>query len=396
LSCRGISTKAGRGLGVVVTALVLGLALPAYASAADGGISGEVTKAAGGAAVVDAEVCAEEQGPEFVFECALTGPSGTYEIAGLPPGRYIVSFEAGESGLNLIRQFWDGVGRYEEATEVLVSSGATTPGIDAALAVGGAIAGRVTAAASGAPMSDVFVCSWEEGGEFDGCAETASDGTYEILGVPTGLHEVEFQPEVLGYEPQDLKAISVTAGAKTSNVNAALLSQGRISGHVYTAASHSPLAGVAVCGIWVETGLPGGCIHTSKTGAYEFFPVSLGAWKVVFSPEPTEFDFSKKEEINVDSLPTQFWNQKPTLAQADAIDVTSASVISGIDGLLGPGPPPATTSTPTPVAAAPLSKPKPKPKKALTCKKGFVKKRVKGHARCVRRPRRHHRRHRHH
>lgn len=381
------------GAATVVALAFFAFWLAPAASAADGAISGKVTKAGVGTPVLSAEVCAETESGIFVFECTSTEADGTYEIAGLPPAGYVVSFWAGESGLYLIHQFWEGVGRYGEATEVTVVSGMTATGIDAAMVEGGAIAGKVTAAANGAPIGEVEVCSASEGGgEFDGCAYTAGDGTYEIVGVAPGLHELEFWASKGNYEPQFLSSVQVSVGVKTSNVNAALKAappppNGRISGHVYRAATHEPLGGITVCAIdgFNESR---GCAHTAKSGAYEFVGVPAGLWRVAFSPEPAEFESFEVGEIKSDAWPTQFWNLKPTLAQADAINVAEGGVITGIDGLLGPGP--ATTPNPPPTTGPASVAVRP----PLRCKRGLVKRRVKGKARCVKVHK--HRRHRHH
>lgn len=398
MSCRGISTIGGLGVAALVALVVAALVAPAVASAAgEGAISGEVTLAAGGAPAVEAEVCAEgEEGPEeFTLACVLTEADGSYEIDGLAPAGYVVSFEAGESGHYLVRQFWHGVGRYEEATRVQVTAGATASGIDAAMAEGGAIAGRVTAAVGGAPLAEVEVCSWSEpGGSFDRCTETAGDGTYELVGIAPGLHEVEFFPYTGAYEPQFRHGVSVAVGVRTESVNAALAaepsSNGQIRGHVYAAATHAALKGVPVCAI-DESGRSRGCARTGPAGGYGFAAVPTGRWRIAFSPDPGEFEQFEPGEITADAWPTQFWNGKPTLAQADAIVVAPGGVVEGIDGLLGPGP---RSSASAPKAATPASSPapvRPKPK-PLTCRKGFAKKRVKGKTRCLRR----HKRHRHH
>jgi hypothetical protein len=378
---------------VVLAAIVLALALPSAASAAaDGAIAGTVTEANGGLGVVDARVCAEAETGEFSFECTLTGSGGSYEVTGLPPAEYVVWFETGESGKDLVRQFWHGVSRFEEATMVTVASGMTTRSIDAALAEGGAIAGRATAVAGGAPLANIEVCSWSESDEaFDGCDITTGNGTYEIQGVAEGLHEVEFWDPEGEYEPAFRNGISVAVGATSGNVNAALThtvpAEGRISGHVYAAANHNPLGNVAVCAIWAPTGESGGCAVTGTPGAYAFTGVPVGPWKVVFSPEPAEVEFNARAKT--DAWPTQYWSSEPTLALANALAVGPASNLTGIDGLLGPGPAP-----PAP-APAPIVASKPKP---LKCPKGKVKKRVKGKVSCIRK-RHHHkhrRRHRHH
>jgi carboxypeptidase family protein len=378
--------------GLVVLALGA-LAAPAAMGAVTG-ISGHVTQLSGGSAVVDAEVCAEEQGGEFEFECTLTKVGGSYEILGLEPGQYVVSFYAGESGLNLAPQYYNGFDFWRQAARVTVAAEAVTPGIDAALLAGGTISGRVTAAATGQPLAGVEVCSFLEEEEFDGCAYTASNGTYNLTGQRAGQHEVGFWAQELGYETRFSPPVSVSAGGTTPNVNAALVLAGRIGGHVYTAANHQPLAGISVCAVWSPTGETAGCAKTNSSGAYAFFPVPAGAWKIAFSPEPGEVEFF--EGVQPDSWPTQFWNSKPTLALAEAISVTPASVFNNIDGLLGPGPaPPASTSPSSPLSHTSPTALAPKP---LHCGKGKVKKRVKGTLRCLKRHehRRHQRHRRHH
>lgn len=371
-----------------VAALILAaLWLVPGASAADGGISGEVTFTGGGGPVAGAEVCAES---ETDFDCAPSAGNGTYALSGLEPGDYFVSFEASEANPFVVFQAYP--------TEVAVESAMTRTGIDAAVVKGGVIAGTVRSA-SGSALAGIEVCARSEATkELESCDFSASDGSYRLRGVRPGLTEVEFWAE-FGYEPQTVHAVSVSAGG-TVNAEAHLAAEeGRISGNVYAAANHAPLGEVTVCAIWAEFHETGGCMLTDGSGRYEFFPVPPGQFKVVYSPEPAEVEFDVKAKTDV--WPTQFWNQKPTFAAADTLNVTRTSTFAGIDGFLGPGPaPPAssgssspqpTTTPPTPVKLLP-SKPKPKP---LHCGKGKLKKTVKGKARCVKRHARHHRKHRH-
>lgn len=401
MSPRRIATFGRLGAATAVALALAALWLAPTASAAEPGqISGKVTLAAGGADVLGAEVCAESESEiEPAFECDLTAADGSYEIVGLPPGDYVVVFEAGDSGQYLVRQFWNGVGNYGEATSVTVGSGLTTPGINAAMALGGAIAGTVVDAVSGLPVGNVEVCSGPEGGKFsDGCDFTEGDGSYELVGLAPGPHELEFWPSDRDYENFFLSGVQVAVGVRTAPVNGALrrkdVPDGRISGNVYAAATKTPLSGIAVCAI-DETGKSDGCAHTGKAGNYEFLQVPAGAWRVAFSPAPGEFQPLEPDEIQADVWPSQFWNVKPTLAQADPIAIGRGTVVTRIDALLGPGstPPPISPTSPPPASgpAQVVVTPTPKP---LHCGKGKMKKRVKGKARCVRRKA--HRDHRHH
>jgi len=395
LSSRGISTIGRTGVAALVALGFVLLALPAAASAADGSISGKVTFESGGAAVAGAEVCAEEAG-EIDFGCAPSGSDGTYLIGGLAPGSYVVSVEATDASPYAVFK--------RRLGTVTVNSEATTTGIDVVVIKGGAVTGTVTDATTGLPIDEVEVSAlWTAENEYDGFYLTDSNGSFKLLGLNPGPHEIEFWAWDGDYETRFVN-LPVAAGA-TINANAFLVRrpppEGRIGGHVYAAATQQPIAGVAVCAI-DGFGESRGCAHTSKAGAYEFIQVPAGPWRIAFSPTPVEFEPFEPGELSIDPWPTQFWNMKPTLAQADVINLPQAGVVAGIDGLLGPGPqaPPSggsstpngtTPPPPKPVAVTPAPKPKP-----LACGKGKVKRRVKGKQRCVKRhkPRRHQKKHR--
>jgi hypothetical protein len=124
------------------------------------------------------------------------------------------------------------------------------------------------------------------------------------------------------------------------------------------------------------------------------------SFKIVFSPEAAELENAEAWGISADAYPTQWWNGQPSFATATPIAIVPPAIVSGIDGSLGPGPvvvtPPAPATPAPPATTVVTPKPKPKPK-PLKCKRGFLKKKLKGKAvRCVKRhkPARHHRRHR--
>ncbi|MBS0550499.1 MAG: carboxypeptidase regulatory-like domain-containing protein [Proteobacteria bacterium] len=122
-------------LGALLVAL---LAFPVAAHAEGGpaepgSIEGVVTKAGGGP-VKGAEVCAFDVAEEEEFtECAVTKSSGAYEIIGLDEGPYRVTFESGESGLNLATQYWMLATSPAKATILHVEERKTITGIDAAM-----------------------------------------------------------------------------------------------------------------------------------------------------------------------------------------------------------------------------------------------------------------------
>jgi hypothetical protein len=195
------------------------------ATAAAGAIEGEVVKAGTSTAIKGVEACAFQL-PEYepIF-CEETNAAGEYEISGLPSGEYIVEFWA--SYLGYAPQFYNGVSSYEEAEEITVGGG-TVSGIDAELEEGGAIAGRVTDAATGVGLNGVFVCAYSRviAGN---CATTNPAGDYAVAGLATGSYGVEFSTELPAYptlfynqqsSPNSANLVSVTAPNVTGNINA--------------------------------------------------------------------------------------------------------------------------------------------------------------------------------
>jgi hypothetical protein len=384
---------------------LLALALPAAGQAAEpGSISGTVTAKVGGLPIAGVEVCAGGEAEE-AFGCATTDENGEYEIVSLPAGVYKVQFWG--RPLGYADQYYAGKRLFGEATPVVVSAGAATSGIDAELERGATISGRVTAAATGLPVAGVEVCAFTLDESEFGCEATDGTGAYAIEGLASGQYEVYFytgetEGELVS-QPYELGLITLTTGQVRTGVDAALKVGGQISGTVRLAATGAPLKGVEVCITEATETWPLGCLKTPASGAYRFTGLWNSSFKVVFSPEASELEEGQELGIVPDAFPTQWWNGQPTFAAATPIAITPPAVVGGIDASLGPGP----VVTSPPVAAAPSPAPapsspptavvvKPKPKPLLKCKRGFVKKTVKGKpARCVKRhkPKKHHRNH---
>ena len=151
-------------------------------------------------------------------------------------------------------------------TPVTVTAGATTTGINAALAGAGAISGTVTDAGGthhGLANVQVSVSSPSTGAY--GSATTAADGSYTVTGLPAGTdYQVCFyasgatggSSDALGYVDQCYNnqptsgtptPVTVTLGATRTGINAALAGGGAISGTVTDAGgTHHGLANVKV------------------------------------------------------------------------------------------------------------------------------------------------------
>ncbi len=180
-----------------------------------GQITGMVTAAAGGTALANIRVCLGEPPVSEGFSCAITNSEGEYTIWGLSSGSYDVQFSRGgydEVGNNYLTQSDYGVS---------VTAGSTTTGIDAAMATGGQITGRVTAAASGAALANIEVCVRGNAPELFGCAITNGGGgstssTSNALTVPSPNSDFSMiKPPAFDAKTGDLEFYFTLANAGT-------------------------------------------------------------------------------------------------------------------------------------------------------------------------------------
>ena len=263
-----------------------------------GAISGRVTTAAGGAPVSGVHVGVLDGSGNYLTGSA-TSATGAYFVPGLAPasGGYIVCFDASQvpgSATGFASQCykdvaWSGSSLPGGVTRVGVSTGTTTAGIDAALTPGGAISGRVTAAAGGAPVSGVNVDVVDGRGNQLASATTSAAGTYSVTslapasggyivcfdaadapGNATGFASQCYKGLAWAYgnaPPAGVTLVRVRAGTTTAGINAALTALGAISGTVTAAADGAPVSGVTV-DVFDASGYSLTGLITSATGTY--------------------------------------------------------------------------------------------------------------------------------
>jgi hypothetical protein len=114
-------------------------------------------------------------------------------------------------------------------------SAAITPGatatVNAQLATYGSVSGKVTAASGGAPIAGVMVTV--EGGPGFGTATTAANGTYTVDRLAAGTYDIVCFAPPTGSNYLDQcrpNPVTVTLGATTTGINAALGAAGSIAG----------------------------------------------------------------------------------------------------------------------------------------------------------------------
>lgn len=299
-----------------------------------GQISGAVTSAATAAPIAGIEVCGYGEGEVLFVRCQTTDAEGRYTLSQLEPGEYTVEFSSPfGSALNFVTQYYNGKALESEAQTVPVPAGGVVSGINAALKIGGSIAGTVTSAASMATISGIRACAYDEGLKYERCALTGASGGYEIAGLAVGTYQVRFEApfdSLLNYTTQyfkaaaaasDAAAVTVIAGAATPGVDAALEAGGEITGVVTSFAGHTPLEAVEVCAWPTSAPFSLRCATTSAGGKYDITSLSEGEYTVEF--------FSTNGEYL-----TQYFDESSLRSGARKVVVKPTEVIGSIDAAL--------------------------------------------------------------
>jgi hypothetical protein len=311
-----------------------------------GKIAGTITDASSHDPLEGARVCVVG----YEAPCGVSGPTGGYEIMGLPTGSFKVRFDPYEAA-GYLQQYYHGKASTSEAEAVAVTVGSTTGAVDAAMVLGGSISGTVTDATSADGANLVQVCASAAGGsEYEHCAQTGSDGTYTIRGIEAGSYSVRFSSGHNefegGEEPNgnyvtqyydgkasagEAASVAVTDGSTTSGIDAAMHEGGRISGRVTVASGGAALSDAEVC-IYTEGASEGevsDCTRTDEEGEYAIEGLATGSYAVVFRP-----GFNPFEERN---LLLQFYSGKSSPTAADPVVVTAGSTHEHVDAALATG-----------------------------------------------------------
>jgi len=267
---------------------------------------------------------------------ATSASDGTYMAGGLPTGTYDVQFLP-VTGQNYVYQYYPDKSNSAAAQAVSVTTGQTTPNINASLATGAAISGKVTAAATGAPVSGATIYVRDLNGNYPGYvansqSTTDSNGSWSVVGLPTGTYQVQFTvPNGSNYGSQYYNdatgedpptPVTLTAGTTTSNIDAALAAGGQISGTVTDGMTRAPAAGVGVSAV-DQSGEQWSYTTTDSNGDYTLSGLSPSAtYRVEFVPSYPS------------PLATEFYSGGSTLTAATPVSVTVGQTTANIDETL--------------------------------------------------------------
>jgi len=258
-----------------------------------------------------------------VDETAAFGRS--YQLGGLPPGAYHVTFIPACFGINYATQWYSRRPSPVGAARVIIRAGRTTAGIDAALTVGGSITGLVTSAATHAPLGNICVVAQNVSQPDDfGIGSTSRQGHYAVSGLNSGRYQIEFFPCSGGSLAGQVRSslVTVVAPRQTRGIDAALAAGGSIQGHVTAGPSAAPGQALCVDAFSVTSGFANSAV-TDAAGSFSIPNLPAGQY-VVFVGDPACPD----GPYNV--VP-QWFSGKRSRAGATRVTVTGGAVTSGID-----------------------------------------------------------------
>ena len=302
----------------------------AAAATATGSISGVVTgpngEATGSLAVM---ACLDHQ-PRY--DCTTyegwtyAASDGTYTIAGLAPGDYLVGFVPQQT--NYVSEWWDNAPDVTTAKAVHVAAGAAVTGVDATLAAGASVSGRITDA-SGAPLPSVTVWAFNQKTAVQTSAESGADGTYTVRGLAAGTYKVQFDPwmaaagnfvgEWWNDKPDEASAapINLATGQSVTGKDAVLSPGATISGLV-----RGPGGAVIQSGVYCAVERIGGEFvddaQLSSDGTFTLQGLAPGQYRLGFYTGDTSYR-------------SEYWNNAADAASATLITVTNQSATTGVN-----------------------------------------------------------------
>jgi hypothetical protein len=261
-----------------------------------------------------------------VDETAAFGRS--YQLSGLPPGAYHVTFIPACFGINYATQWYSRRPSPVGAARVIIRAGRTTAGINAALTVGGSITGLVTSAATHAPLGNICVFAQNVSQPDDfGFGSTSGQGRYTVSGLNSGRYEIEFFPCSGGSLAGQVRSslVTVVAPRQTRGIGAVLAAGGSIQGHVTAGPSAAPGQALCVDAFSVTGGFANSAV-TDAAGSFSIPNLAAGQY-VVYVGDPACPD----GPYNV--VP-QWYLGKRSRADATQVTVNGGAVTSGIDANL--------------------------------------------------------------
>ncbi len=287
----GCLATSGTPIAVVVNATTSGID---FALDHAGALSGAVTETSTGGPLTGIGIEVWSSGGSFVASSS-TDTSGIYTVGGLATGAYFVT----TTSSGYINQLYDGLpceGGCDPTvgTPVATAVNSTTRHIDFALDRGAILAGTVTAAASGGPLSNVRVDIWVADGQRVDYDYTDATGGYAVDGLPSGTffvttdNNASYMDELYddlqcpgggfsGCNPTTGTPVATVINTTTAGIDFELESFGALTGTVTDDATGDPVSGLRV-ELWDAAGAYLWSRTTNASGSYTFAGLAAGTY----------------------------------------------------------------------------------------------------------------------
>lgn len=206
--------------GAIAIACLLAFSTGVARADSTGSISGTVTNQSSSSPLsnIVVSVYPEDYSGGPATGTATTAVDGTYTVSGLAAGSYWIEFY--DPTGTYAEQIYDGHTVGSSTDWVTVTAGSTTPGIDAALELGGKISGTVTDG-NGIPLSSIWACVYVDGaGGYFADRATDVSGTYTISGLAPGSYNVQFVDFAGDYASEWYDSQTSQSGASVITVSA--------------------------------------------------------------------------------------------------------------------------------------------------------------------------------
>ncbi|MDP9694330.1 UNVERIFIED_ORG: hypothetical protein J2X79_001885 [Arthrobacter globiformis] len=285
-------------------------------------ISGKVTAPPG--IDLTAVTAVATKGEEVNGISANVNADGTYAVKSLAAGTYRVKFSNYNSGA--LDEWYDNVQTQAAATPVAVSAGQDRTGVDAGLAKGATISGKITAPTSGV-FSSVYVNVFNAGDKaFVASTYTDQSGNYSVRGLTAGTYKIEFQAMFSAlltqwYNKADsidtATPVTVADGQTITSIDATMVRGATISGKI-TAPEGINLHSAQVFATRngkIDTASVNSSIDAD--GSYALTGLEPGTYKLMFS--------------GGQGGATDLWYGGTSPESAKPINVVAEQTVTGID-----------------------------------------------------------------
>jgi 5-hydroxyisourate hydrolase-like protein (transthyretin family) len=332
--------------------------LPAAAAAQTGTVTGTVTSSATGLPLAGVTIRIVTLNLNQVAQ-ATTDAAGMYSVTNVPPGA--LYYVAATPPVGHVDELYPDVKKARnslstllmaEATPIAVAGGATVSGIDFALDAEGRIAGTVTNASGGAPLSSVIVFAYTRVGtslSFFTSASTNASGAFTLIGLPSGSYYVHtsnsqgFRDEAFDNVPcvgfcqtstiVTGTPVAVASGSTTSGRDFALDLGGTVTGIVTNASTGAPVQNVGVQAYTMvgSSTVSAGSANTNAMGEYTIRGLTSGAYYLLTAAN------NLTNEIHDNLLCPLTCSSTTAVNSGTSVGVTLGAETNGIDFALDPG-----------------------------------------------------------